>query len=201
MSSSHITFLCGTNLKPQRPGPPGYPGPPGCPGPAGAPGPAGPQGPQGVQGAIGPQGPQGVQGAIGPQGPQGVQGPQGDQGELGETGPVGPQGPQGSQGPGNISRGCPVFYLNYRVAIAPVAPRLDWCDEVNDGALNNNPGGLTDAVALEFPGYVPMAGDLVIATVENEVLPGPPIYSFSAACMFKYDGVNWSKKRIIQEFA
>ena len=195
MSSSHITFLCGTNLKPQRPGPPGYPGEHGCPGPAGAPGPAGPQGPVGISGT---QGPQGTQGGLGPQGTQGAQGAQGVQGPFGETGPVGPQGPQG---PGSISRGCPVFYLDYRVAIPPVAPRLNWCDEVNDGALNNNPGGLTDAVALEFPGYVPMAGDLVIATVEDEILPGPPIYSFSTACMFKYDGVNWSKKRIIQEFA
>jgi hypothetical protein len=87
-----------------------------------------------------------------------------------------------------------VFYLDYRVGVIPVAPRLNWCDEINDGALNNNPGGLTDAVALEFPGYVPTIGDLVVVVVEDEVLPGPPVFFFSSACLFKYDGAVWSKK-------
>ena len=179
MSNTNITFLCGSNLKPQRPGPPGNPGVPGMPGAPGPPGNPGTPGPMGCQGPIGPQGDRGPDGVMGVQGPQG---PLGVQGAQGAVGPVGPTGIQ--------MRGCPVFYLNYLVDVPPVAPALDWCDPVNAGAINNNPGGLTDAVALDTPGYVPQEGDLVIAVSYS----GGTI--FFASCMFKYQGGMWVRKQI-----
>jgi hypothetical protein len=149
---------------------------------------AGPQGPQGTVGGDGTQGPQGPfgNGDTGPIGNQGPQGPQGPQGSQGSQGPLGPTGTGGS-----VQRGCSIFYLNYSVAPIEVAPERDWCIPANDVNLNNPaPDGLTEAVAVDQPGYTAMENDLVIVVTTDGA------DNFVCSCMFKYEGGMWNRKRV-----